>query len=91
MGMLCKPTPVPYPSRLPSWRQPLYLHLRPLWLALGRTLGTCEGRLLDIGCGAQPYRELLVPLVNLVCRALDGLVRREDSALCWFVDGTRKQ
>ncbi|MEY4575711.1 MAG: hypothetical protein RL701_414 [Pseudomonadota bacterium] len=59
MALLFVPNPHPYRPHLPSWRQPLYLHLRPLWLALQRTLASCEGRVLDIGCGLQPYRQFL--------------------------------
>lgn len=53
------PTPSPYRPHLPSWRQPLYLHLRPLWRALEASLATARGRVLDIGCGLQPYRPFL--------------------------------
>jgi SAM-dependent methyltransferase len=64
MPLLFVPTPSPYRPHLPSWRQPLYLHLRPLWLALEQSLGTCRGRVLDIGCGLQPYRSFLNPEVT---------------------------
>jgi SAM-dependent methyltransferase len=37
----------------------MYLHMRPLWLALEAALASCRGRVLDIGCGLQPYRALL--------------------------------
>jgi SAM-dependent methyltransferase len=59
MAFLYRPSPSPYRPHLPSMRQPLYLHLRPLWLALERSLSTCSGRVLDIGCGLQPYRPML--------------------------------
>jgi SAM-dependent methyltransferase len=59
MPLLQVRTPEPYRPHLPNWRQPLYLHLRPLWLALERSLGSCKGRVLDIGCGLQPYRPML--------------------------------
>jgi SAM-dependent methyltransferase len=59
MPLLFAPNPQPYRPHLPSFRQPLYLHLRPLWLALERTLRSCEGRVLDVGCGLQPYRPFL--------------------------------
>jgi SAM-dependent methyltransferase len=59
--MLFRPNPDTYVPHLPSWRQPLYLHLRPLWLALAEKLGTCSGRILDVGCGMQPYRPLIGP------------------------------
>jgi SAM-dependent methyltransferase len=64
MPVLFARTPDPYRPHLPSWRQPLYLHLRPLWLALERALASCRGRVLDIGCGMQPYRALLGPEVS---------------------------
>lgn len=64
MALLFEPSPVPFRPHDPTWRQPLYLHLRPLWRALARELRTCRGRLLDIGCGMQPYRALLGPGVT---------------------------
>jgi ubiquinone/menaquinone biosynthesis C-methylase UbiE len=33
--------------------------LRPIWRALEKVLATCEGRVLDVGCGMQPYRHML--------------------------------
>lgn len=64
MCALYVPSPVPYRPHRPSWRQPLYLHLRPLWDALERSLGALEGRVLDVGCGLQPYRAMLSPRVT---------------------------
>ena len=63
MPLLFKPTPSPYRPHLASWRQPMHLHLAPLWRALQRSLAECEGRVLDIGCGLQPYRPFLGPNV----------------------------
>ena len=57
--MLLTPTPSPYRPHDPTWRQPLYLHLHPLWQGLRKRLATCEGRVLDVGCGLQPYRSML--------------------------------
>jgi SAM-dependent methyltransferase len=57
--VLLEPLPSPYRPFLPGWRSPLYLHMRPLWRALERVLATCEGRVIDVGCGMQPYRHLL--------------------------------
>lgn len=61
--MLLERLPKSYRPFLPSWRSPLYLHLRPLWRALERTLSSCDGRVLDIGCGLSPYRHMLGPRV----------------------------
>jgi hypothetical protein len=61
--LLLEHLPSSYRPFLPSWRSPLYLHLRPHWRALERTLSSCEGRVLDVGCGMQPYRHMLGPRV----------------------------
>lgn len=58
------PTPHPYRPHHASWRQPLYLHLDPLWRALEAALGSLEGRVLDVGCGHKPYRALCGPRVT---------------------------
>jgi SAM-dependent methyltransferase len=57
--LLYAPSPVPFRPHAPTWRQPLYLHFDPLHRALARSLGTLSGRVLDVGCGMQPYRSLL--------------------------------
>lgn len=64
VSLLYRPTPVPFTPHDPSWRQPLHLHFRPLYRALSRALGELEGRVLDVGCGMQPYRALLGPRVT---------------------------
>lgn len=64
MPVLFASNPDPYRPHLPGWRQPLYLHLRPLWLALEEALVSCRGRVLDIGCGMQPYRPMFGPEIS---------------------------
>ncbi len=64
MSLIYLPTPVPFRPHDPSWRQPLHLHFRPLFRGLSRALATLDGRVLDIGCGLQPYRPLLGPNVR---------------------------
>ncbi len=59
MGLLFQPSPVPFRPHRASWRQPFYLHYEPLLRALEPVLGSLSGRVLDVGCGLQPYRELL--------------------------------
>lgn len=59
-------------DHVPGWDRPgdrpvghyLHLHYRPLWRSLQEELAKLEGRVLDIGCGLQPYRELLGPRVT---------------------------
>jgi SAM-dependent methyltransferase len=64
MGLWYTPTPVPYRPHRATWRQPLHLHLAPLWDALVPRLGALQGRVLDVGCGQRPYRALLGPGVT---------------------------
>ena len=64
MSLWYEPNPVPYRPHPASWRQPLHLHLAPLWAALARVLPTLRGRVVDVGCGAKPYRGLLHPAVT---------------------------
>ncbi len=47
-----------------SWRDADYLSMRILLRDLCDCRSYARGRLLDIGCGNQPYRELFVPLVR---------------------------
>lgn len=64
MRLWYEPNPVPYRPHPATWRQPLHLHLAPLWAALARVLPTLRGRVVDIGCGQKPYRGLLGPAVT---------------------------
>lgn len=51
-------------SRLPggrwllAWTDPLHLARRLLWTAVQERTHYASGRLLDVGCGVQPYRRL---------------------------------
>jgi SAM-dependent methyltransferase len=57
-------------NRLENWlRRFLDLQAGSAWRDLRRILATVQGRLLDIGCGAQVYRSL-VP-ANVVYRGID--------------------
>lgn len=58
------PSPEPYRPHPATWRQPLHLHLAPLWREVAKALGSLEGRVLDVGCGARPYQSLLGPRVT---------------------------
>ena len=64
MGIVYRPNPVPYRPHRASWRQPLHLHLAPLWDALARELALLRGRVVDVGCGHKPYRAMLGPGVT---------------------------
>lgn len=45
-------------------KHPCYLHYAPLYRDLAQELPKLEGRLIDVGCGLQPYRNLLGPRVS---------------------------
>lgn len=64
MPLWYAPNPVPYRPHPATWRQPLHLHLAPLWAALARVLPTLRGRVVDVGCGLKPYRGLFHPAVT---------------------------
>lgn len=59
MALLFEPSPIPFVPHQPNWRQPLYLHYKPLLRVLKQKLSVLRGRVLDVGCGMQPYRALL--------------------------------
>lgn len=64
MRLWYEPNPVPYRPHPATWRQPLHLHLAPLWAALARVLPGLRGRVVDVGCGQKPYRGLFHPSVT---------------------------
>ncbi len=64
MTLWYAPNPVPYRPHPATWRQPLHLHLAPMWRELSRVLPTLRGRVLDVGCGTKPYRGLFGPAVT---------------------------
>jgi len=47
-----------------SWRDADYLSMRLLLADLRACRAWARGRLLDIGCGNQPYRELFAPVIR---------------------------
>lgn len=46
------------PGPLGAFVNPFYLARRLLWREIAGSAKELSGRLLDVGCGAQPYREL---------------------------------
>jgi SAM-dependent methyltransferase len=76
VSLLFVPSPVPFQPHAPSWRQPLYLHFEPLRAALEGVLPGLRGRVLDVGCGLQPYRSLLDSSVEYVGLDRDGPLSR---------------
>lgn len=64
MRLWYRPNPVPYRPHPATWQQPLHLHLAPLWRELARVLPALGGRVLDVGCGHKPYREMFSSTVT---------------------------
>lgn len=56
MALLFSPSPSPFVPHKPTWRQPLFLHYEPLLRELEPAVRALRGRVLDVGCGMQPYR-----------------------------------
>lgn len=46
------------PGLLGVLANPFFLARRALWMAVGKLAAHARGRLLDVGCGSQPYRAL---------------------------------
>jgi len=55
-------------------------------IGLGRFWATL-GQMLNLELQRNPLLRQFVPMVNIVCRALDGFKTREELAMVWFVDG----
>ena len=51
-------------SAATGWRDADYLSMRALLSDLRECRAWARGRLLDIGCGNQPYRELFAPFIR---------------------------
>lgn len=50
---------------------PHYLPRRSLWLAMRRASVQLRGRILDVGCGVQPYRALMTAAESVIGLELD--------------------
>lgn len=64
MSIWFERTPRPYQPHDATWRQPLHLHMAPMWRELRRALAELEGEVIDVGCGQAPYRPLLSSRVS---------------------------
>jgi SAM-dependent methyltransferase len=63
-------------GRAVAWlRRQLDLQNGSMWNDLARILPGCQGDVLDVGCGAQPYRELFGPGARY--RGIDRVEARE--------------
>ncbi len=77
---------------LPGWLglliNPYYHARRELYLAILKVAHELRGRVLDIGCGHQPYRELFDG-IQYVGLEFDTPANRQSKRADFFYDGTR--
>lgn len=67
---------------------PFFLARRALWMAISRASGSLQGRLLDVGCGSMPYRELF-QVAGYIGLDIDSETARQRGMADVFYDGTR--
>jgi SAM-dependent methyltransferase len=76
----------------PGWMgilvNPFYLARRRLWSAMKANAGALQGRLLDVGCGTQPYRRLFA-VSQYVGLDIDSPVTRRLGVADLLYDGQR--
>lgn len=76
-----------YSPSLPGmWVNPFYHSRRELRKAVGRLAAAMRGRLLDVGCGRKPYRDLF-PAHEYVGMELDTPANRASKQAEVFYDG----
>lgn len=45
--------------KLGPWTITLYLHRKPIITSLKKSITSLKGRVLDVGCGSKPYKEII--------------------------------
>jgi SAM-dependent methyltransferase len=78
VALLFSPSPSPFVPHKPTWRQPLFLHYEPLLRALEPRVRSLRGRVLDVGCGMQPYRRWMHPSVTYTGLDREGPLSQPD-------------
>lgn len=66
---------------------PWFLPRRALWRAMQRASGALRGRILDVGCGVQPYRQLLSAADAIVGIEIDTGQNRRSKCADVYYDG----
>jgi SAM-dependent methyltransferase len=78
VALLFSPSPSPFVPHRPSWRQPLFLHYATLLRALEPHVRALRGKVLDVGCGLQPYRPWMDRAVEYVGLDREGPLSKPD-------------
>lgn len=76
----------------PWWALPInpaFLPRRALWRAMAEAAPLVQGRLLDVGCGTQPYRSLFTQVEEYLGLELDTPENRRTKQADFFYDGER--
>lgn len=76
----------------PWWALPInpaFLPRRALWRAMVEAAPLVQGRLLDVGCGTQPYRSLFTEVEEYLGLELDTPENRRTKQADLFYDGDR--
>lgn len=76
----------------PWWALPInpaFLPRRALWRAMAEAAPLVRGRLLDVGCGTQPYRSLFTQVEEYLGLELDTPENRRTKQADLFYDGDR--
>ncbi len=66
---------------------PWFLPRRALWRAMRRASGQLRGRILDLGCGVQPYRPLLTTVDAITGLEIDTAQNRRNKCADVLYDG----
>lgn len=66
---------------------PWFLPRRALWRAMQRASGQLRGRILDLGCGVQPYRQLLTMVDAITGLEIDTDQNRKNKCADVYYDG----
>ncbi|MDD2663763.1 MAG: class I SAM-dependent methyltransferase [Dechloromonas sp.] len=78
--------------RAPWWALPInpaFLPRRALWRAMNEAAPQARGRLLDLGCGSKPYRELFPQVNEYLGLELDTPENRQTKQADLYYDGGR--
>lgn len=76
------------PGLMGLFLNPFFLARRRLWSEMAALAPTVHGRLLDVGCGSKPYRELF-KVTEYVGLDIDSPSSRQRAAADVYYDGAR--
>lgn len=75
------------PGFLGIWINPFYFTQKELYRMMAIMAPKMDGRLLDVGCGGKPYRDLFSPGDDYIGLEYDSPKNRAESSADYFYDG----